>query len=111
MTTRGQIFACINLNFDAVTWIIHWILVTVDEFWLQKLARTTASQTRHTASTSMYLLTFRVRVTTPPVVWTKWNGVVADNVAHAAGACRFYRWGGESSPARVVRAVGLADYR
>jgi len=34
----------------------------------------------------MYSLTFRVRVTTPPVVWTKWNGLVADNVAHAAGA-------------------------
>ena len=33
----------------------------------------------------MYSLTFRVRVTTL-AVWTKWNGVVADNVAHAAGA-------------------------
>jgi len=42
--------------------------------------------TRHRASTSMYSLTFRVRVTTPPSVWTKWNGIVADNVAHAAGA-------------------------
>ena len=34
----------------------------------------------------MYSLTFRVRVTTLPAVWTKWNGVVADNVAHAAVA-------------------------
>jgi len=38
------------------------------------------------ANTSMYSLTFRVRVTTPPAVWTKWNGVVADNVTHAARA-------------------------
>jgi len=30
----------------------------------------------------MYSLTFRVRLTTPPAMWTKWNGVVADNVAH-----------------------------
>jgi len=34
----------------------------------------------------MYSLTFRVRLTTHPAVWTKWNGVVADNVANAAGA-------------------------
>jgi len=34
----------------------------------------------------MYSLIFRVRVATPPAVWTKWNGVVADNVAHAACA-------------------------
>ena len=40
---------------------------------------------RHRASTSMYSLTFRVRVQ-HPAVWTKWNGLVADNVAHAAGA-------------------------
>ena len=61
----------------------------------------------------MYSLTFRVRVTTPPAVWTKWNGVVADNVAHAAGA----------SLLSLVRGVfagmcsacgerwGLVDYR
>jgi len=42
--------------------------------------------TRHRVSTSMYSLTFRVRVTTPPAARTKWNGVVADNVAHAVGA-------------------------
>jgi len=34
----------------------------------------------------MYSLTFHVRVTTPPAEWTKCNGLVADNVAHAAGA-------------------------
>jgi len=34
----------------------------------------------------MYSLTFRVRVTTLPSVWTKWNGVVADNVVHASVA-------------------------
>jgi len=33
----------------------------------------------------MYSLAFRVRVTTPPAVWTKWNGIIADNVVHAAG--------------------------
>ena len=53
--------------------------------------------TRHRASTSMYSLTFRVRVKTPPAVWTKWNGLVADNVAHAAGASIL-------SPARGVFA-------
>ena len=34
----------------------------------------------------MYSITFRVRVATPAQLWTKWNGLVADNVAHAAGA-------------------------
>jgi len=33
----------------------------------------------------MYSLTFRICVTTPPGVWTKWNGVIADNVVHTAG--------------------------
>jgi len=41
--------------------------------------------TRDRVSTSMYSLTFRVRVTIHPAVWTKWNGLVADNVAHSAG--------------------------
>jgi len=43
-------------------------------------------RTRHTASTSMYSLTFCICVTTPPAVWTKWNGLVEHNVANAAGA-------------------------
>ena len=43
-------------------------------------------RTRHRVSTSMYLLTFRVCVTTPPAVWTKWNSLVEHNVANAAGA-------------------------
>jgi len=33
----------------------------------------------------MYSLTFRVRVATP-AQYGEWNGLVADNVAHAAGA-------------------------
>jgi len=48
-----------------------------------KLLHTT-QLTRHRASTSMYSLTFRARITTP-TVWTKWDGLIADNVAHAAG--------------------------
>jgi len=43
------------------------------------------NETRHRASTSMYSLTFRVRVTTPRSM-AKWNGLIADNVARAAGA-------------------------
>jgi len=70
--------------------------------------RIIALTTRHRASTSMYSLTFRVRVATPPQYGR--NGT-----AHAAGASIF-------SPARGVfagmrsawhclrRAVGLADY-
>ena len=42
-------------------------------------------------------------------VWTKWNGLVADNVAHAQSSRRFYRWCVRS--ACGVRALGLADYR
>jgi len=42
-------------------------------------------KTRHRASTSVYSLTFRIRVTTPLTVWTKWNGIIAANVVHAAG--------------------------
>jgi len=57
----------------------------------------------------MYSLTFRVRVTTP-TVWTKWNDLVADNVAHAAGES-ILSLAREYLPACVVRAVGLADYR
>ena len=51
---------------------------------------------------SMYSLTFRVWVTTP-AVWTKWNGLIVDNVAHAAGASIL-------SLACAVSALGLADY-
>ena len=51
----------------------------------------------------MYSLTFRVRVTTPPQCGR--NGTASLQVR------RFYRWRGESAPACVVRAVGLADYR
>jgi len=61
--------------------------------------------TRHSASTSMYSLTFRVRVTTPPQYGP--NGT-----AHAAGAWMLIAGeGSRSSPACVVRAVGLVDYR
>jgi len=41
-------------------------------------------QTRHRASTSMYSLIFRVRVTTP-TVWTKWNGERSRRVDFIAG--------------------------
>ena len=71
--------------------------------------------TRHRASTSMYSLTFRVHVATP--VQYGRNGtaslVVADNVAHAAGASIL-----SLARACVVRAacaepggLPLADYR
>jgi len=33
----------------------------------------------------MYSLTFRVRVTTPPAVWTKWNGARRRRVHFVAG--------------------------
>jgi len=48
--------------------------------------------TRHRASTSMYSLTFRVRVTTPGV-WTKCNGARSRRVDVIAG---------EGSPRRHV---------
>jgi len=44
----------------------------------------THNTTRHRASTSMYSLTFRVRVTTP-AVWTKWNGACSRQVDFIAG--------------------------
>ena len=66
--------------------------------------------TRHRASRSMYSLTFRVRVTTPPQYGR--NGTASLQItSRTQHARRFYRWRGESSPACVVRAVGLADYR
>jgi len=37
-------------------------------------------------------------------VWTKWDGLVADNVAHAAGASSL------SLVRACVRALDLADY-
>jgi len=51
-----------------------------------------------------------------PAVWTKWNGLVADNVAHAAGApilllARAVFAGMRSAWHCVRRALGLADYR
>ena len=63
--------------------------------------------TRHRASTSMYSLTFRIRVTTPRCV---------DKIEQQARP--FYRRRGESSPACVVCVCGmraacgeLEDYR
>ena len=41
-----------------------------------------------------------------PAVWMKWNLLVADNVAHAAGASVL-----SLERACIVRAVGLANYR
>jgi len=65
--------------------------------------------TRHRASTSMYSLTFCVRVTTPPQYGR--NGT-----AHAAGASmlslvRGVFVGMRSACHCVRRTVGLADYR
>ena len=40
--------------------------------------------TRHRASTSMYSLTFRVRVATPPM-WAIWNGARSRRVHVIAG--------------------------
>jgi len=62
--------------------------------------------TRHRASTSMYSLTFRVRVATP----TRYgrNGTASLQItSRTQQARRFYRW---CVRACVVRAVGLADY-
>jgi len=41
-------------------------------------------KTRHRASTSMYSLTFRARVTSynTPAVWAKWNGARSRRVVH-----------------------------
>jgi len=58
----------------------------------------------------MYSLTFRVRVKTPPQCGR--NGTASLQITSRMQQARwFYRWRGESSPACVVRAVGLADYR
>jgi len=58
----------------------------------------------------MYSLTFRVRVTTPPQYGR--NGTASLQItSRTQQARRFYRWRGKSSPACVVRAVGMADYR
>jgi len=40
---------------------------------------------RQRASTSMYSLTFRVRVTRPRSIWTKWNGARSRRVNFIAG--------------------------
>ena len=50
----------------------------------------------------MYSLTFRVRVTTPRSM---------DEMERPRCSCVDFIAGGESAPACVVRAVGLADYR
>jgi len=58
----------------------------------------------------MYSLTFRIRVTTPPQYGR--NGMAWLQItSRTQQVRRFYRLRGESSPACVVRAVGLADYR
>jgi len=64
-----------------------------------------ASRTRHRASTSMYSLKFRVRVTTRPQYGRKWNGASILSLARAVFA------GMRSVGHCVRRAVGLADYR
>jgi len=73
--------------------------------------REDTSKTRHTASTSMYSLTFRVCVTTPPLYGR--NGM-----AHAVGALILSPARGVFAGMRSVcvcvcgmRAVGPADYR
>ena len=70
-------------------------------FWdMQADLRT---ETRHRASTSVYSLTFRVRVATPRSM---------DEIERRTQqARRFYCRRGQSSPTWVVRAVGLVDYR
>jgi len=41
----------------------------------------------------------------------KWNGLVVDNIAHAAGASILSLTSGVFAGMRIVRALGLADYR
>jgi len=63
--------------------------------------------TRHRASTSMYSLTFCVRVITPPQYGG--NGTASLQITSSTHqARRFYRWWGEPLPACLVHAVGLA---
>ena len=63
--------------------------------------------TRHRASTSMYSLTFGVRVTTPPQYGR--NGTASFQITSCTQqARRFYR---RCVRACVVCMVGLADYR
>jgi len=60
--------------------------------------------TMHRASTSMYSLTLRVRVTIPPQYGR--NGTASLQItSRTQQTRRFYRWRGESSPACVVRAA------
>ena len=49
-------------------------LVTHPKIFLFQPAVPSQNKTRHRASTSMYSRIYRVRVTTPPAVWTKWSG-------------------------------------
>jgi len=60
--------------------------------------------TRHRASTSVYSLTFRVRVTTPTQYGR--NGTASLKItSRMHQARRFHRWRGVSSPACVVHAA------
>ena len=72
------------------------------------LITVTAILTRHRASTSMYSLTFRVCVTTPPQYGR-------NRMAHAAGTSILLParrvFAGMRSVWCGMRAVGLADYR
>jgi len=79
-------------------------------FVQSKTQYTVTKETRDGASTSMYLLTFRVRITTPLQYGRNWTASlqITSRTQQARGFCR---WRGESSPACVVHAVSLADYR
>jgi len=69
----------------------------------KKKRRKKTEEQRHTASTSMYSLTFRVRVATSAQYGR--NGTASLQItSHTQQARRFYR-------SCVRRALGLADYR
>ena len=71
---------------------------------LKKLNLTQQKETRHRANTSMYSLTFCVRITTPTQYGR--NGMVLLQItSRTQQVRRFYRWRGESSPVCVVRAA------
>jgi len=57
------------------------------------------NQTRHRASTSMYSLTFRVRVTTPQSM--------DEMERRTQQVCQFYHRRGESSPACIACVCGM----
>jgi len=73
-----------------------FILLKIPYSWYN-YSTTSIVSTRHRASTSMYSLTFRVRVTTPRSM---------DEIEWCTQQARqFYRRRGESSPACVVRGT------